>query len=128
MARLRDVVFDCRHPASLARFWDASKVAAISDNTVCSPALSELSPENRLDSNPRRPNVNLWPVAALIERDWSYTRREGDFLELLFDLRKDAGERLNRANDPAVRPALERMRRALGQLTAGPLTPDRFNP
>jgi len=23
MARLRDVVFDCRHPASLARFWAA---------------------------------------------------------------------------------------------------------
>ena len=24
MARLRDVVFDCRHPASLARFWVAA--------------------------------------------------------------------------------------------------------
>ncbi|MFI5558598.1 VOC family protein [Amycolatopsis japonica] len=24
MARLRDVVFDCRHPASLARFWAAA--------------------------------------------------------------------------------------------------------
>jgi len=23
MARLRDVIFDCRHPASLARFWAA---------------------------------------------------------------------------------------------------------
>jgi len=23
MARIRDVVFDCRHPASLARFWAA---------------------------------------------------------------------------------------------------------
>ena len=24
MARIRDVVFDCRHPASLARFWTAA--------------------------------------------------------------------------------------------------------
>ncbi len=24
MARLRDIVFDCRHPASLARFWAAA--------------------------------------------------------------------------------------------------------
>ena len=24
MARIRDVVFDCRHPASLARFWAAA--------------------------------------------------------------------------------------------------------
>jgi len=24
MARLHDVVFDCRHPASIARFWDAA--------------------------------------------------------------------------------------------------------
>jgi Glyoxalase-like domain len=24
LARIRDVVFDCRHPASLARFWAAT--------------------------------------------------------------------------------------------------------
>jgi arylsulfatase A-like enzyme len=113
---------------SLARFWDATPVAAISDNSASSPALSELSPENRPESNPRGPNVQLWPVAALIERDWSYTRREGDRLELLFNLREDAGELHNLANLPSMRSTLERMRSTLGRLTAGPLTPDRFNP
>ena len=46
----------------------------------------------------------LWPVAALIEGDWSYTRRDGDLLELLFNLRNDAGELHNLANDPACDP------------------------
>jgi hypothetical protein len=40
----------------------------------------------------------------------------------------DAQERHNRAGEAALQPVLERMRAALGRLTAGPLTPQRFNP
>jgi hypothetical protein len=38
MARLRDVVFDCRHPAPLARFWaaalDGHEVAPYDDDEI----------------------------------------------------------------------------------------------
>jgi arylsulfatase A-like enzyme len=115
---------------SLARFWGGPSAVAASDQSCPSPALCELSPESPLNSDPdlRRTDIRLWPVAAIIDGNWSYTRREGDLFELLFNLREDAGELRNLANDPAMRPILERMRKALGQLTDGPLTPDRFNP
>ncbi len=67
-------------------------------------------------------------MAALTEGDWTYIRREGDVQEELFRVRQDAQERHNLASDPAMRSTLERMRAALGRLTAGPLTPERFNP
>ena len=38
MARIRDVVFDCRHPASLARFW----AAALEDYAVAPYDQAEL--------------------------------------------------------------------------------------
>ena len=69
-----------------------------------------------------------WPLAALTDGDWTYIRREGEVREELFRVREDAQERHNLADDPAMQPTLERMRRALGRLTAGPLTPERFNP
>jgi arylsulfatase A-like enzyme len=113
---------------SLARFWNASSEAADSDRPGPSPAFAELAPEDPLHDNPPRSNGRPWPVATLVKGNWTYTRREGDLLELLFDLREDAGELRNLANDPAMRPTLERMRDALGRLTDGPLTPNRFNP
>ncbi len=48
--------------------------------------------------------------------------------EELFHVREDAQQQHNLASDPAARPTLNRMRRALDELTAGPLTPERFNP
>ena len=69
-----------------------------------------------------------WPLAALAEGDWSYIRREGDVREELFHVREDAQEQHNLADDPPAQPVLQRMRDALRQLTAGPLTPQRFNP
>jgi hypothetical protein len=41
-------------------------------------------------------------------------------------MREDPKEERNLATDPAERPTLERMRQALGRLTAGPLVPERF--
>jgi arylsulfatase A-like enzyme len=67
-------------------------------------------------------------MASLIDGDWSYMWREGDLLELLFNLREDPGELRNLADEPAMRVTVESMRKAIGPLTAGPLTPDRFNP
>jgi hypothetical protein len=39
-----------------------------------------------------------------------------------------ASELHDLASDPAMQSAMERLRGALGRLTAGPLTPERFNP
>jgi arylsulfatase A-like enzyme len=113
---------------SLVRARDASPLKAISDGTGASPALSELAHEIPPYSSSPEYDVLRWPLAALVEGDWSYIRRDGERRELLFNLREDAGELHNRANEPAILPTLERMREALDYLTAGRLTPDRFNP
>jgi arylsulfatase A-like enzyme len=113
---------------SLVKFWNASLRGPSTKPTRPSSVLSELAPENPLDSGSSGSTTRAWPIGALIEGDWSYIRRESERLELLFNLREDPGELRNLANDTAVRPTLERMRHALGRLTDGPLTPDRFNP
>ena len=43
-------------------------------------------------------------------------------------MREDPHELHDLASDRSVLPTLERMRSTLGRLTAGPLTPERFNP
>ena len=103
-------------------------MAAPSGLSGPSPVLSELAPERPLYSSSPGAEFRLWPMAALVQGDWSYVRREGDLLELLFNLRKDAGELHNLASDPAMRSTLERMRATLDPMTKGALTPDRFNP
>jgi arylsulfatase A-like enzyme len=113
---------------SLARFWSRPALASA---TVASPAqaLAELVP---LPYSERDPSAwtrkRRWPLAALADQDWTYIRREREGREELFRVRDDPQQRNNLANDPAVGPTLERLRRALGALTDGPLTPDRFNP
>jgi hypothetical protein len=69
-----------------------------------------------------------WPVAALTDGEWSYIRREGDVREELYHNAEDAGQRRNLASEPAMQSTLERMRKIVGRLTAGPLTPRRFRP
>jgi arylsulfatase A-like enzyme len=114
--------------SSLARFWRGPPSAASADLSRSLPVLSEVVPLDPLDPDPPRDRKRRWPMAALTEGDWTYIRREGEVREELFRWRDDAGESHNVAGDPAMRPRLERMRNALGQLTAGPLTPERFNP
>ena len=114
---------------SLARFWDSSSRSAPAGRTDASPALVELAPqEDSLDPDPSQSDDLRWPLAALIEGDWSYIRREGNIEEQLFRLRDDSGELRNLAADPAMRSTLEHMRQVLARLTKGPLTPERFNP
>ncbi len=69
-----------------------------------------------------------WPLAALTDAGWTYIRREGDLREELYRSTDDPGETRNLADEPALKPVLERMRDGLRQLTSGPLTPERFNP
>jgi arylsulfatase A-like enzyme len=113
---------------SLARFWNGSAMAS-AKATASGRALSEVVP---LPLSARDPSgwahESRWPLAALTEGDWTYIRRDGEVREELFRVREDAQQRHNLANDPAMRPTLNRMRRALDELTAGPLTPKRFNP
>jgi len=115
---------------SLSRLWKDSSDSrpAISEPAGSGPALAEVVPNDPMDPDPARLLKPRWPLAALTGGDWSYIRREGNVHEELFHVREDAQEQHNLAGDPASRPVLERMRQALNQLTAGPLTPRRFNP
>ncbi len=67
-------------------------------------------------------------MAALTEGDWAYIRREGTVAEEFYRLPGDVWELRNLAGEPAMQSVLERMRGAMSRLTAGPLTPERFNP
>ncbi len=113
--------------SSLARFWDGTGPAAPPARVASDAVLAEVVPNDpsHLDAAglPRK----TWPLGALIEGEWSYIRREGDLREELFHLRGDAKEQRNLAGEAAVQPRLERMRAALGRLTAGPLSPQRFS-
>jgi arylsulfatase A-like enzyme len=91
-------------------------------------ALAEVVPREALDPDHEEGHKQDWPLGALVAGGWAYIRREGDIREELFHLRVDPKELNNRAADPGERPRLALMRETLRNLTAGPLTPDRFNP
>jgi arylsulfatase A-like enzyme len=115
---------------SLARFWaKSSNTKAAPADPAADRALAEVVPNDpALNPDRSRWLETRWPLAALIDGDWSYICREGDGQEELFHLRDDAREAHNLRDDPAARPRLERMRDILSGLTAGPLTPQRFPP
>lgn len=121
---------DSRFPGEpLTRFWKSPSEATVRQATASDPALSEVVPLGSFDPDPsqwlKQPR---WPWAALTDGDWTYIRREGDGREELFNTRADGREQQNLAGKPAAQSTLERMRGALERLTAGPLTPQRFNP
>jgi hypothetical protein len=66
MARLRDVVFDCRHPASLARFW----AAALDGYDVAPYDEAELTRlrEQGIDDPEDDPSVLVEPASGLRPR------------------------------------------------------------
>jgi arylsulfatase A-like enzyme len=113
---------------SLARFWNGKSATARANASFNDDALAEVVPNEAMNPDPSPPPVRGWPLAALIEKGWSYIRREGDVREELFHLQQDGGEQQNLAADPVARSTLEQMRTALDRLTAGPLLPRRFKP
>jgi len=114
--------------SSLARFWTGPRGAVPTGPAAIDQALSEVVPLDARNPDPTKAPAPRWPIAALTDDDWTYIRREGEVREELFSLRQDAKEQHNLADDPAMQATLKRMREALGRLTAGPLTPLRFNP
>jgi arylsulfatase A-like enzyme len=110
---------------SLARFWQGSSP---SSSTPADRALAEVVPIDPLNPDPLEMVKPHWPMAAVTDGGWAYIRREADGREELFHLTEDAKESHNLAESPAAQPDLERMRGSLRGLTAGPLTPQRFNP
>ena len=68
MARLRDVVFDCRHPASLARFW----VAALEGYAIAPYDEAELARlrATGIDDPEDDPNVLVEPSPGSGPRLW----------------------------------------------------------
>jgi arylsulfatase A-like enzyme len=113
--------------SSLARFWNTKEPSAKRARASCDPALAEVLPNDRSNRDSAGLPKKRWPLAAVIEDDWSYIRHGEEHREELFHLRADAKEQRNLAGDPAAVPTLERMRAALDGLTAGPLVPQRFN-
>jgi arylsulfatase A-like enzyme len=114
---------------SLARFWSESSPATSTQAARSQPVLSEVVPLQSYGLDPSRwSDEPRWPLVALTDGDWAYIRHEEDGREELFELSRDAQERHDLASDPAMRPRLEQMREAASQLTAGPLTPQRFRP
>jgi hypothetical protein len=113
---------------SLARFWKGP-VSESSAAVDANQTLSEVVPLDSFGSDPSQwPYRARWPLAALTLGEWVYIRREGNVQEELYGVRDHIPGRQNLASDPAMQPTLERMRGALGRLTGGPLTPERFNP
>jgi arylsulfatase A-like enzyme len=114
---------------SLARFWRHSAAELIGDNLPADPALSEVVPLESFGADPSQwTHKPRWPLAALTEADWKYIREPENANEQLFHLSEDSQERHDLAALPEMKPKLEQKQAALGRLTAGPLTPDRFRP
>jgi arylsulfatase A-like enzyme len=113
---------------SLARFWKGPTPAK-DPSAAPGQALSEVVPLGSFGPNPSLwDNQRRWPLASLTEGAWTYIRREEDAGEELYHVAEDAHEQRNLVKDPTARPTLERLRKALSRLTAGPLTPRRFKP
>ena len=116
--------------ASLARLWDSppSETRVDHSGSPASPALSEVVPTNPLEPDPAKLLEDRRAWASLADGDSIYIRiRDGDRQrEELFDLREDARQSRNLAADPARQSDLQRMRAALNQIMAGPLTLERF--
>jgi arylsulfatase A-like enzyme len=112
---------------SLARLWRRSPDHP-EDLAAGGPALAEVVPLESFNPDPAQLLKRRWPLAALASDDWTYIRREGEVREELFDAASDSRQTRNLAGDPARQGAIEQMRTALGRLTAGPLTPERFKP
>jgi arylsulfatase A-like enzyme len=117
---------------SLARFWrpPSSSPGIPSDPAAPEPALSEVVPNDPLGSDPDPSHLiaSLRAWASLAEGDRVYIRREGVAQEELYDLREDPRQSHNRADEPAMRPVVDRLRATMDRMTAGPLTHERFMP
>ncbi len=87
-------------------------------------------PADPLDDDPAHLLAERPAWASLADGDSTYIRiRRGDRDEEgLFDLRSDARQLHNLATEPDRQSLLDRMRKTLDQMTAGPLTPGRFRP
>jgi arylsulfatase A-like enzyme len=112
---------------SLARYWRETSPTAPLAPAPAGPALSEVVPGLAVNVDAYGLPNRSWPLGALHDGDWSYIRGEGNVREELFHVKNDAKEQRNLAHDPTSRPILEKMRQTLGQLTGGPLMPERFN-
>jgi arylsulfatase A-like enzyme len=116
---------------SLARLWDEPRSAPqAGPEPSPSPALAEVVPSDPLDPDPAHLLQERPVWSALAEGDSIYIRvRWPDALEEgLYDLRRDPQQAVNLAGDAARKPELDRLRTRLDELTAGPLTLERFRP
>jgi hypothetical protein len=113
---------------SLARFWHDSASRSDAGRLSNDSAIAEVVENGPLapDSEQSLQKRRVW--ASLAMGGWTYIRREAEARGELFHLREDAQELHDLAGDPAAQPQLEQMRRALQEMTAGPLTRERFNP
>ena len=109
---------------SLAHFWADHRAAATPTPLATEATVrSELAAPSPANPNQGRGPAHRGPLVSLAEGDFVYIRNEGDGGEELFNERQDANEVHNLAADPTARPTLDRMRAALGPISAGPPPP-----
>jgi arylsulfatase A-like enzyme len=113
---------------SLAGLWKGQPGLPETAGAFSSQALAEVVPDDSQNHDVAGQPLKSWPLGGLADGEWSYIRREGNVREELFHLTDDKNEEHNQAGDAAKRAHLEQMRVNLKKLTAGPLTPDRFQP
>jgi len=103
---------------SLARLWrDPTSGTGL---VGTEGAISELQSPNPLNPNQGRSPAYRGPLISLAEGDLVYIRNEGDGTEEFFNERDDPGELHNRADEAAMQPIVERFRRRLDLMKAGP--------
>jgi arylsulfatase A-like enzyme len=105
---------------SLARFWRDPVPGAALGVREDEGAISELTAPNPANPSSGRSPATRGPLISLAEGDYVYIRNERDGREQLFHERDDPDEFSNRAEDEAMQPVLERMRRRLDQIIACP--------
>ena len=113
---------------SLVQFWRSPSAAATPGSPTAEPALSEVVLTDPRDPSPERVRAYRLVLASLADAAWIYIRHQENGREELYNLRTDAQEWHDLSGDAAMQGVLERMRRALDRMTAGPLTPERFKP
>jgi arylsulfatase A-like enzyme len=98
---------------SLATLWRDPSPTVVPGATAGVGAISELA-----EPNPTNPSLGLspavhGPLSSLALGDYLYIRNEANGREQFFHEREDPGELVNRAQDGAMEPIVDRLRKLL---------------
>jgi hypothetical protein len=105
---------------SLARCWRDPRRDEPPPGEAGAGAISELAAPNPINPSHGRSPAIRGPLVSLAEGDHVYIRNLRDGREQLFHTPSDPGELVNLAGLESMRPRLERLRRRVAGVAAGP--------